>query len=202
MDKAAILARLREHEPALRERGVSHAAVFGSRARGDNRPDSDVDILVEIGPISLWGVCRLDAVHRGPVSRACRRCGPKPPETLRPTDSRARSDLMHSSRDRSALFDIRDNAALARDFVGSVPLDEFKADRRAFYAATRALEIISEAARRLSPDLRERHPSLPWRAIMGVGNAFATITMMSRKSRFGAQSSKTCRPSIAPSRQR
>ena len=39
------------------------------------------------------GLCRLDAVHRGPVSRACRRCGPKPPETLRPTDSRARSDL-------------------------------------------------------------------------------------------------------------
>jgi predicted nucleotidyltransferase len=47
MDKAAILARLREHEPALRERGVSHAAVFGSRARGDNRPGSDIDILVE-----------------------------------------------------------------------------------------------------------------------------------------------------------
>ena len=55
MDKAAILARLQEHQPALRERGVSHAAVFGSRARGDNRPDSDVDILVEMGPISLWG---------------------------------------------------------------------------------------------------------------------------------------------------
>ena len=77
---------------------------------------------------------------------------------------------MRSSKDRSALFDIRDNAALARDFVGSVALDEFKADRRAFYAATRALEIISEAARRLSPALRERHPNLPWRAIMGVGN--------------------------------
>jgi uncharacterized protein with HEPN domain len=55
---------------------------------------------------------------------------------------------MHSSKDRSALFDIRDNAALARDFVGSLALSDFKADRRAFYAATRALEIISEAARR------------------------------------------------------
>ena len=44
------------------------------------------------------------------------------------------------------------------------------ADRKAFYAATRALEIISEAARRLPPDLRERYPQLPWRAIMGVGN--------------------------------
>jgi uncharacterized protein with HEPN domain len=76
---------------------------------------------------------------------------------------------MRSSRDRSALFDIRDNAALARDFVGSLALSEFKADRRAFMRR-RALEIIPEAARRLAPSVRERHPELPWRAIMGVGN--------------------------------
>ena len=68
------------------------------------------------------------------------------------------------------MFDIRDNAALALEFVGSLTLSEFKADRRAFYAATRALEIISEATRRLPPETRERHPDLPWRAIMGVGN--------------------------------
>jgi uncharacterized protein with HEPN domain len=77
---------------------------------------------------------------------------------------------MRSSRDRSALFDIWDNAAPARGFVGTLTLSEFKADRRAFYAATRALEIISEAARRLAPSVRERHPELPWRAIIGVGN--------------------------------
>ena len=77
---------------------------------------------------------------------------------------------MRSSKDRSALFDRRDNAACARGCVGTLTLVEFKADRRAFYAATRALEIISEAARRLSPSVRERHPEPPWRAIMGVGN--------------------------------
>jgi len=77
---------------------------------------------------------------------------------------------MRSSKDRSALFDIRDNAALARDFVGTLTLIEFKTDRRAFYAATRALEIISEAARRRPPSVHERHTELPWRAIMGVGN--------------------------------
>jgi hypothetical protein len=43
---------------------------------------------------------------------------------------------MRSSKDSSALFDIRDNAALAKDFVGPLTLSEFKADRRAFYAAT------------------------------------------------------------------
>ena len=50
MEKQDILARLREHEAALKAQGVSHAALFGSRARGDARPDSDIDILVEIAP--------------------------------------------------------------------------------------------------------------------------------------------------------
>ena len=41
-----------------------------------------------------------------------------------------------------------------------------------FYAVTRAIEIASEAARRLPPELHARHPELPWLAIMGVGNVY------------------------------
>lgn len=37
---------------------------------------------------------------------------------------------------------------------------------------TRAIEIISEASRRLPDDLRERHPRLPWRAIRDSGNVY------------------------------
>jgi predicted nucleotidyltransferase len=50
MNRQQILDRLRENERALRERGVTHAALFGSRARGDNRPDSDTDIMIEVDP--------------------------------------------------------------------------------------------------------------------------------------------------------
>jgi len=56
MDKQAILARLRSRETDLRARGVAHAALFGSRARGDERPDSDIDIMVEIDPTAPIGV--------------------------------------------------------------------------------------------------------------------------------------------------
>jgi uncharacterized protein len=50
MNKADALATLKRFEPALRARGVQRAAVFGSVARGDNRSDSDIDIMVEIDP--------------------------------------------------------------------------------------------------------------------------------------------------------
>jgi uncharacterized protein len=50
MDNQDILARLRENEAALKAHGVCHAALFGSRARGEDSPDSDIDIMVEIAP--------------------------------------------------------------------------------------------------------------------------------------------------------
>ncbi len=62
MDRQEIIARLRENEAALRSRGVAHAALFGSRARGDARPGSDTDIMIEIDPeahIGVWGYAGL-----------------------------------------------------------------------------------------------------------------------------------------------
>jgi uncharacterized protein len=43
-----VLQILRTHESELRQLGVSHAAVFGSVARGEARADSDIDVLVEL----------------------------------------------------------------------------------------------------------------------------------------------------------
>ena len=50
MNTQDALATLRRYESALRARGVRHAALFGSIARGDNRPDSDIDIMIEVDP--------------------------------------------------------------------------------------------------------------------------------------------------------
>jgi predicted nucleotidyltransferase len=74
MDRETIIARLRENETELRARGVTHAALFGSRARGDARPDSDTDIMIEIDPeahIGVWGYAGLKeyiaSLFDGPV---------------------------------------------------------------------------------------------------------------------------------------
>ena len=50
MNSADALETLRRSEHALRERGVRHAALFGSVARGSNHANSDIDIMIEIDP--------------------------------------------------------------------------------------------------------------------------------------------------------
>jgi hypothetical protein len=85
--RADVLRTLRAEREALRERyGVESLALFGSVARDEAGPDSDVDVLVEFGrPITLFdlvavqqhlerclGVCRVDLVPRDSVYPAFR----------------------------------------------------------------------------------------------------------------------------------
>ncbi|WP_342632902.1 nucleotidyltransferase family protein [Methanofollis liminatans] len=50
-EKCIFVARLEEVLPLLRERfGVARIGIFGSFARGEDRPESDVDILAEFAP--------------------------------------------------------------------------------------------------------------------------------------------------------
>lgn len=56
MTRDDVIATLRAHEAALRLKGVAHAALFGSLARGEAGADSDIDIMVEIDPAAEVGV--------------------------------------------------------------------------------------------------------------------------------------------------
>lgn len=58
-----VIATLREHEPELRASGVVRLSLFGSTARGDRRPDSDIDLLAafdESCRISLLDVAGIE----------------------------------------------------------------------------------------------------------------------------------------------
>jgi len=79
---------------------------------------------------------------------------------------------MLSETERDALEDIRDNIARAMRFVHGFDLDGFLNDDKTFYAATRCLEIISEASRRLTPAFKERHPEIPRKAVAGSGSIY------------------------------
>jgi len=56
MNTTEALETLRRSERSLRERGVMHAALFGSVARGSNGAESDIDIMIEIDPAARMTV--------------------------------------------------------------------------------------------------------------------------------------------------
>ena len=63
MDCDYVIATLRAHERELKEAGIVRLSLFGSTARGDQRPDSDVDLLAafdEKRRISLLDVVGIE----------------------------------------------------------------------------------------------------------------------------------------------
>ncbi|MBS0273546.1 MAG: DUF86 domain-containing protein [Proteobacteria bacterium] len=70
------------------------------------------------------------------------------------------------------LLDILENIDAAYEFVGSLSASEFSAERMRIYAATRALEIISEASRHIPDEAKARFLTINWRAIKAAGNVY------------------------------
>jgi uncharacterized protein len=50
MDRAALIELLKTYEAALRENGATGLFIFGSRALGSNRRDSDLDLFIDYDP--------------------------------------------------------------------------------------------------------------------------------------------------------
>lgn len=73
------------------------------------------------------------------------------------------------------LHDIVENIDAARSFVRGRTLEQFKKDRLRHYAVLRALEIVSEATRHLTPELKARYPDIDWRAIADAGNVYRHV---------------------------
>ncbi|MGH7118774.1 MAG: nucleotidyltransferase family protein [Acetobacteraceae bacterium] len=59
-----VITTLRTHEGELRRAGIRHLSLFGSVARGEDRADSDVDLLVELDPEARIGLFALGALER------------------------------------------------------------------------------------------------------------------------------------------
>ena len=79
---------------------------------------------------------------------------------------------MPSKNPAQHLKDIIDNIDAIRAFTNDMTLEGFAEDRKTVYAVTRALEIISEASRRLPDEIRNRHGDIDWTAVAAAGNVY------------------------------
>jgi predicted nucleotidyltransferase len=61
MDRDAVLERLRAHEAELKAMGVARLSLFGSVARGEAGPESDVDLAAEFD--RPFGIFQFAAVE-------------------------------------------------------------------------------------------------------------------------------------------
>lgn len=71
-------------------------------------------------------------------------------------------------RDASYLLDILKASQLIEDFVAGMDKADFDSDLKTQSAVIRQLEIIGEATKRLSDELRETYDDIPWRQMAGM----------------------------------
>ena len=100
-----------------------------------------------------------------------------------------------SRRDDSvSLRHMLDHAREATQLVRDRSRPDLDADRTLALALTRLMEIISEAAKRVTEPTREKHPQVPWRLIVGMRNRVIHGSTRSISTCSGTRSSWICRP--------
>ena len=63
------------------------------------------------------------------------------------------------------LTDIVEAIARINDVMGDIDLDAFEADWQKQWLVERGIEIVSEASRHLTTEMKERHPEIPWKNV-------------------------------------
>jgi len=74
------------------------------------------------------------------------------------------------AEDRVRLLHMIEAAENAVQFVSNRQRSELDTDRMLQFALVRAIEIVGEAASKVSDDTRSAHAGIPWKAIVGMRN--------------------------------
>jgi uncharacterized protein with HEPN domain len=73
-------------------------------------------------------------------------------------------------RDDAYLLDMLLAARKIRDFTDDVTWEKFQDDELTQNGIMHLIQIIGEAARKVSPDYQQQHPEIPWDRIIGMRN--------------------------------
>ncbi|MCP4645709.1 MAG: DUF86 domain-containing protein [bacterium] len=76
-------------------------------------------------------------------------------------------------KDIARLWDMLDAARTALEFTADQGFEDFLQDRKTRNAVERNLEILGEAAGRVSAEMRKQLPDIPWKSMIGLRNVLA-----------------------------
>jgi len=81
--------------------------------------------------------------------------------------------MPEANRDNASLWDMAQAIAKINEVISDIDREQFLANWREQSIIERQLEILGEAARRISEDFQQKHPDIDWRKIIGLRNVIA-----------------------------
>jgi uncharacterized protein with HEPN domain/predicted nucleotidyltransferase len=172
---------------------IQELSLFGSVIRHDFGPESDVDVLVvfearsQQSPSKVHMQDELAKLFGRKVDLTEKRLLTNPfskSEILRthriiyPTEranfialKEANQSMTDSARNNAALLDMIKAMKSIQSFVQNKSFEDYMADELLRLAIERALEIVGEAANRLTSEFQAAHSEIDWRNIVGLRNA-------------------------------
>jgi len=78
--------------------------------------------------------------------------------------------MAEKNRDISSLWDMVNAICRVQNFTANMTKDDYLDSALVQSAVERQLEILGEAARRLSDEFQQAHPEIDWRRIIGLRN--------------------------------
>jgi uncharacterized protein with HEPN domain/predicted nucleotidyltransferase len=180
---------LKAHEAEIRAQGVTRLALFGSTARNEARPESDVDVLVDIDwqhPFSLidWAGLELyigelfgrraEVTLRHGLKKELTKSVLADAEEVFPLLGRRAFEPggigMPARSLRQRLQDILDAIGEMEDFTAGKSLADLQKTALLRRGIERNFEIVSEASRHITAELLRHHPDVPWHKVRAIGN--------------------------------
>jgi uncharacterized protein with HEPN domain/predicted nucleotidyltransferase len=183
LDHQNLLEKHRERIlEILAKYGLGNPRLFGSVLHATHDPESDIDLLVD--PSSETTLLTLIAAEQEIQKELGLSVDLKTPEELSKrfrenviAESRSLTDWQSGEKSTHMSPQFRD-----RDYLNHIQraiekIHRYSSDREEFFrreeiqdSVIRGLEIIGEAVGRLSQNLKDAHPNVPWQHISGLRN--------------------------------
>ncbi len=171
------------------QRPIKRLSLFGSALRDDLKPESDIDLLVEYAPeakISYFDIVEQQTDFSEMIGRTVDLLTPQelspyfrqevmdhaePLYDVEGIPTRRRRPVPEKpEKDRARLLHMLEAAEKARRIAGSYTRADIENNEMLELSLVKAVEIIGEAARHVSPETRALAPQIEWQKIVDMRN--------------------------------